>query len=248
MPFGFEDYKGVQVGTETPSGLGGQAIDGNAREFADRVGPILKTTIAELGAASPLATHDSSDTAEFGTKFYDWSKISFTDVGQIFMCIDDTPEAAVWVLISEFDAYGEIYVVGNAVGVSLPTQNVWEKIDSSNTAGLTAFMTSDHANDKLVVTVPGVYEVNYGCSFEDGANNTYERAIAIDAAVQNNSMSKRKLGALDIGDVGRSGLRYDLDVGKEITLMARCTNTGSTTIVPIHMNLNAKLIKLRVGL
>lgn len=246
VAFDFEDYKGLTVANQTPLNTGGQVVDANAREMADRTGPVATVTAAELGAAVPTMENDSEDRAGLGIVFYVWSKLLISDFNQVFVCVDDTPGAAVWVLATNFNAYGEISVRDNAGSVSLPDINVWKQITVFATNGRTKNFTSDQANNVLKIIVPGIYRVNYGCSFEDGVNNTYERALAINTEgnIQDNSVTQRKLSANDVGDLGRSGLRYLLAKDDLLLVSARCTNTGATSIIPIHANLNAELIEL----
>ena len=93
MAFAFIDYKGLQVGNSTPAQAGGAAIDGNMRELADRVGPVASIV------GTPGLTDDSANTSGNGT-FQQWSKWRNLSTDDIYVCVDATPTAAVWVLVT----------------------------------------------------------------------------------------------------------------------------------------------------
>ena len=84
------DYRGLDV-VESAAGAGGAAVTDDFKELADRAGPVY------AGDADPSADNDSDDTAALGTRFYKWSKWHNTATDKVFMCVDATPGAAVWV-------------------------------------------------------------------------------------------------------------------------------------------------------
>lgn len=92
-PFSFIDYKGLQVGSVTPSEAGGIAIDGNMRAIADRVGPV-----AEVNGA-PGVTDDDAGGGGNGT-FFTWSKWRDTSNDDVYTCVDPATGAAVWKLLT----------------------------------------------------------------------------------------------------------------------------------------------------
>ncbi|MBI1374570.1 MAG: hypothetical protein GC159_17775 [Phycisphaera sp.] len=61
--------------------------------MADRAGPVNAT------AANPSPNDDSNGTAGNG-KFYVWSKWVNTATNAIFICVDATPQAAVWINVT----------------------------------------------------------------------------------------------------------------------------------------------------
>lgn len=84
------DYRGLDV-VENATGAGGAALTDNFKELADRAGTV------HAAATDPTADNDSDDTAALGTKFTKWSKWHNTSTDKVFLCVDATPEAAVWV-------------------------------------------------------------------------------------------------------------------------------------------------------
>jgi hypothetical protein len=89
------DYRGLDILTPDPTGAGGKAINDDFAELADRAGPV------HSGAGNPTVDHDSDDTAGLGTKFYAWSKWRNTSTNQLYVCVDATPGAAVWVELTK---------------------------------------------------------------------------------------------------------------------------------------------------
>ena len=88
------DFKGMLILVPDPTEVGGDAFNENFKEMANRTGPVFFASVA------PTVGYDSNDTAEVGVQFYDFSLVVLRTPRLVFMCIDDTPGAAVWVEIS----------------------------------------------------------------------------------------------------------------------------------------------------
>lgn len=86
------EYKGLNI-VATPSGAAGEALTNDLKELADRSGPVYET------AGDPTSNHDEADTASVGTEFEQWSKWRNTSNNAIFICVDPTEGAAVWVQV-----------------------------------------------------------------------------------------------------------------------------------------------------
>ena len=86
------EYKGLQI-VATPSGAGGEALTNDLKELADRAGPVYET------AGDPTTDHDEADTASVGVEFEQWSKWHNTSDDGIFICVDPSEGAAVWVQV-----------------------------------------------------------------------------------------------------------------------------------------------------
>lgn len=93
MPVTLIDYKGLEILTPDPTGAGGLAIQTNEKKLADRTGPVV------VLASAPDANDDSADTGGNG-KLYVWSKWFDTAALTIYVCVDDTPTAAVWLEVT----------------------------------------------------------------------------------------------------------------------------------------------------
>lgn len=99
------DYKGLDV-LDAATGAGGAAINDDFKELADRAGPV------HAAASDPSVNDDSSGTAGNG-KFYIWSKWRNTSNNKIFVCVDPSTGAAVWVDVTA--ATVDVYEDGSSV-------------------------------------------------------------------------------------------------------------------------------------
>jgi len=90
MPPATTTYKGLTVFT-APGATGTQHIEVALKALADRAGEVIGNAII-----NPTANDDSANTAGRGT-FNIWSKWLNTITSEIFVCIDPTPTAAVWI-------------------------------------------------------------------------------------------------------------------------------------------------------
>lgn len=155
-PFAFVDYKGLQVGDVSPSGVGGAAIDGNMRELADRVGPVANV------AGSPTVNSDSANTDTNGS-FQQFSKWRDTGNNDLYMCADPTPTAAVWFLISasSFDFVVDEQGTGDFTDIQAA-------IDAAETRGTPAsilLLDGDYTGFNLVgdrISIQGLSSLSQG--------------------------------------------------------------------------------------
>ena len=104
------DYKGLDVVTAINDG--GILIIDDFKEMADRAGQVYQT------AGSPGVNDDSAGTAGNG-QFNEWSKWRNTTTNNIWLCVDATPGAAIWISIT-----GDAAGVGSIDGVSNAGGNV----------------------------------------------------------------------------------------------------------------------------
>lgn len=85
------DFKGILILVPDPVEAGGQAYNDNFKELANRTGPVF------FGSGEPTVAYDSDDSAGVGVQFHDFSMVVLRIPRTVFMCVDDTPGAAVWV-------------------------------------------------------------------------------------------------------------------------------------------------------
>lgn len=87
------NYKGITELSPAATSSGGQLIINNDKELADRVGPVAEV------AGDPTANDDGANTGGNGT-FYKWSKWRNTGDNGVFVCLDNSTGAAVWVEVT----------------------------------------------------------------------------------------------------------------------------------------------------
>jgi hypothetical protein len=135
--------------------------------------------------------------------------------------------------------YGEMYVFNNSTSQTLTTQNTWYVITAFDTIGDSNNVTVDPVTDNdLTVSANGVYLVTVSLSFSGGANQTYEFAIHVDGAIQNDLYASRKLNAAgDVGPITLSGL-LDLTASEAVDLRVRCTSAAATAVTAEEANVS----------
>ncbi|QNN23305.1 hypothetical protein HED60_13815 [Planctomycetales bacterium ZRK34] len=82
-------YRGLQVVAPPPDNSGGAVLNDNMQIIANRVGPVHSDTV------DPTANDDGANTNGKGA-FYTYSKWINTSTEQVFICLDNTSESAVW--------------------------------------------------------------------------------------------------------------------------------------------------------
>jgi len=95
MPISTQTYRELTIPDPEPSGSGGSLLVTALKNLADRASPVYEK------AGDPTADHDEDDTAGEGQSFYQWSLWRNTGDNGIFVCLDATAEAAVWVELSD---------------------------------------------------------------------------------------------------------------------------------------------------
>lgn len=222
-PFAFVDYKGLQVGDVSPSGVGGAAIDGNMREIADRVGPVANV------AGAPTVNSDSDNTDTNGS-FQQFSKWRDTGNNDLYMCADATPTAAVWFLIS---AGGSFDFVVDEQGTGQFT-DIQAAIDAAELRGVPAsilVVNGDYTGFNLVgdrIAITGI-----GGQFQ-GAKITGNVTITANATKAYSLAYLAIDGTLTLAGTGQ--MLIDIDhveinqSGGTSPLVLTNTNGGSTLV------------------
>ena len=94
------------------------------------------------------------------------------------------------------------------------------------------------SNSKLISQVEGTYHIDYTMSFSGSANSEIGFAVGIGGQEQHQTHSHRKIGTGgDIGNAGGTGI-ITVNVGDEITLMARDEANPVQDIIVVAANLN----------
>ena len=94
------------------------------------------------------------------------------------------------------------------------------------------------SNSKLISQVEGTYHIDYTMSFSGSANSEIGFAVGIGGQEQHQTHSHRKIGTGgDIGNTGGTGI-ITVNVGDEITLMARDEANPVQDIIVVAVNLN----------
>lgn len=89
--------------------------------------------------------------------------------------------------------YGEIYATGASVPQTLlPTD---AKILAFDLPGLTSGMTSDFANDQIIVTTPGIYLIAFSASLTGPNNANIAFTVYVNGIRQNDLQISKTLGA-----------------------------------------------------
>ncbi len=120
--------------------------------------------------------------------------------------------------------------------IDLVTIMVYENITDLTDGSNNGFTLS---NSKLISQVEGTYHIDYTMSFSGGANSEIGFAVGIGGQEQHQTHSHRKIGTGgDIGNTGGTGI-ITVNVGDEITLMARdeANPVQDITVVAVNLNL-----------
>jgi hypothetical protein len=134
------DSNGISVLSPPPVGAGGLLLQEDLLSFArDRVGPSYKGTL------SPTANNDSSDTAALGIRFQINSRWFKTASGseEEFVCLKDTPGAAIWVSTTAGGSGGS--AVGKADKVSGAVLGHFASLTSDGNLADSGFASSSFA-------------------------------------------------------------------------------------------------------
>ena len=125
------NYRGLQVVTPDPTGDGGLAIQNDFKNLVQ-----WNPKSSWNNTTSPTANDDSGDDFYPGSL---WSRTNTTPA-QLFLCIDSTPSAAVWIpiFLSSNAANGTL-LIGNGTGFSRATLtgSVNQVIVTNSSGGIT---------------------------------------------------------------------------------------------------------------
>jgi hypothetical protein len=136
--------------------------------------------------------------------------------------------------------FGGIHVHDNVSSQSIPTGVAYTKITAFEENEPSANVTSDAANDKITITITGVYRVEGSFSFASGTANVEFRGVSfLNAVEQDNIHFIRHLStANDVGNGGFTGFIEVTSVPIDLDFRVRHDNAGSVNIFLEYANLN----------
>lgn len=166
-----------------------------------------------LYTSAPTANNDGFDTAGIGLPFYEGDE--WRDVGSTpqftYSCDDNSQGAAVWNLFGVPAIFGGIYVAGASTAQAITTGATYTKVTAFTNNDLAKNVTPDAANDKITVTVDGIYQVILSNSLASGTPNiNFFGSVFLDGAEQDQCHWTRKVGSA--GDIGASTLSGKISV------------------------------------
>ena len=132
--------------------------------------------------------------------------------------------------------YGTMWQYGLDTEVVITTTGVFELIPAMSNGNDLGF---DFQNtQELVCTEPGKYIVNWNICFSDGNNITWTAGVGVNGTVEDGTKGCRKLGALDTGSMGGTGVIV-LAEDDIVTLeMANETTTSNAFITSANLTLS----------
>lgn len=137
-----------------------------------------------------------------------------------------------------------IYVNDASTAQSIPTGTTYTKLTCWTTNGVSRNCTTDAANDKITITVPGCYRVAFGLSYYGSANNvTLKSAVFAGGVEQDNIHSSRKnVSGADIVATANNGFVEVTSVPIDIDLRFRHDNGSPVDLTVVYGNLNVTRI------
>lgn len=140
--------------------------------------------------------------------------------------------------------YASIYVTDGTATQSIPTGTTYTKVTAYTNNGVSANCIADVANDKITITVAGVYKVNYTASYTSGTNNvTFRGAVFVGGVEQGNIHSGGQMGlAGAMRSTSCCGFINVTSVPTDIDVRIRHDNGGSVDITHVYANLNVEKI------
>lgn len=141
-------------------------------------------------------------------------------------------------------AYASIYVADGNTAQTIPTGSNYAKITAYTTNGLNSNCTPDVANDKITITSPGVYNVNYTASYTADVNNvTFRGAVFLGGVEQGGIHSGGQMGLQGaMRSTACGGFVNVITVPVDVDVRIRHDNGGNVAITHVYANLNIKRI------
>jgi len=138
--------------------------------------------------------------------------------------------------------YAEIHVHDASTAQSIATGVTYTKLTLFTDNGLSSNCTADVANDKIIVTHPGIYQVQCHLSLTAASNNViFKSAPFVDGVEQDCTHWERKIAlGGDVGAMGFSGLisAAVADVPIDVDVRIRHDQGGAEDITVTYANFN----------
>jgi hypothetical protein len=191
--------------------------------------------------AAPTVNNDGFDSAGIGVPFYVgdiWRDISSTP-NFTYSCDDNSQGAADWQLYGVPGIFGDIYVESGTTSQTIASGAAYTKITAFTTNGLYKNITPDAGNNKITLTVNGIYQVNLGTSLASGTNNvTFFGSIFLNAVEQDQCHWTRKVAtAGDIGSASLCGMIEVTAAPLDLDFRVRHDNVSSIDLTISYANL-----------
>lgn len=141
-------------------------------------------------------------------------------------------------------AYASIHVHDASAAQNVATGATYTKMTCFTDDGDDLNATSDAANDKIIITEPGVYRAVCSISWTSGTNSvTFFGSLFVDGTENDALHVTRKIGtAGDVGSATISGLLTVATVPVDIDLRMRHDNGGTVAATISYSNLSINKI------
>jgi len=174
------------------------------------------------------------------TKITALTSLASLEDADLFYVVDDTAgtptSAAVTVqrVAEHTQAHASIFVDDNATTQASSTS--FADITKFDTNGETFNATADHANDKLVATKAGTYEIKYQATVSAGSSVQVKYQLAKGGTAIPGSFSRETIAAASSMSSTSGVVHLTLAVNDEITLqMAAGSGTPALTFVNLQL-------------
>jgi len=136
--------------------------------------------------------------------------------------------------------YGGIYCHDASVNQSIPTGVRYTVVTGFTDNNISRNCTPDVANNKIIVTKPGIYQVSASVNWQSGTNGvTWRCSPFLNNAKQDPLHFKRKTS--NANDSGSASLTGPISVSvasSDLDFRIRHDNGASVNFVPEYMNFN----------
>lgn len=198
--------------------------------------------------AAPTVNNDGFDSAGLGLPFYvgDVWRDTSSDPNFTYTCDDNSQGAADWQLYGVPAIFGGIHVDSGSTAQSITTGSVYTKITAFTDNDLSKNMTPDADNDKITITVDGVYQIILSTSIASGtANITFFGSVFLESVEQGQCHWTRKVGSA--GDIGAATLNGNVTVTAapmDIDFRVRHDGVGDVDLTISYANLSVNFLGL----
>ena len=131
--------------------------------------------------------------------------------------------------------YSGMYQYEKSTQISIPSIGAFVIIPDMELEFERGFIFQN--TQELLVTKSGKYKVDWNIAFNDGNNNIFEGAVFVNSTAQEQTIGLRKLGSVDTGSMGGTGIIL-IAIGDIITLrIANMSNISNPEIDAANISL-----------